>query len=908
MLFQSSRNKKQIRRKTRDEDDQQDENEQNQQQQQQKENDNNNSSAMNIEPITSSTKNIDINDVNNNSNSTNIEKNKSATVITKKKQQTTTTKKKSRLLSFGDDEDTSHDNGNDSGSNSDGNKQSVYSLQNQTLKKSQFSRASSDLAVNATHSSPIGEYTSEKLDLLRRDTSIRRTTNIGNQQENQQDIEIKNIIDLEDEYNGNQSSSQLPTFEQIKAAREKRQRMREGKDTATTSESSSSSNNISNQDDFIPLSTTISTARKDKNKDTRVKDKDDEEDDDDDDEEDVINTSKKDKNRIHFGDPGKSATSRFGNDENNYTNTIETGTSSSNKNNNSNKNILINNNDDDYDEEDDEELQRWQFDLMKKGGGIKENITIDSQLRKHQQDLLLQGGSSSSPVQQQQSIVNIVNGNGYSFIDSITKDISVALETLDEVHSNHRSELKRVENALLDAEETIKEIESKQHVDDDQLGYLYEFQSFINNMTGCLDEKIPLIEEYEYRLIDLEKDHAYALRKQINDHIKDLANTIEQQAQYDPLDATTAINSNNNDVDEFGRDRSYYENSSREKRMLLVQSKRKQQRNNNNNNNSGGNDNELESMEIDGSNNNNNSKNNNNSYSYEDLSDEEELFDDEDETHYREEKEKIEESLKSVLDDVDEDYCNISNIKERFQHWKIKDNSSYKKVHVSYILPALFAPFVRLQLIDWNPLHNINFDTLKWYTDLSDYGMINHKLDDDDPDANLIPKLIIKLVIPKVEEYTTFIWNPFSRKQTNNLKYTIEEIQVYLEDANDLLIISNKLFMTLAHSVDTLILPVVKDETVEDGNELIDFSKYMFKRCLRLLSAVSVCSSWLDRDNMVRLVLKDIFRSKLIPFVIVKPNNLKEQYVNEIFNCFSTSCLQKLQYSKENFIVELFQK
>ena len=76
----------------------------------------------------------------------------------------------------------------------------------------------------------------------------------------------------------------------------------------------------------------------------------------------------------------------------------------------------------------------------------------------------------------------------------------------------------------------------------------------------------------------------------------------------------------------------------------------------------------------------------------------------------------------AVFADVDEQYCKIAKIKERFERWKKEYSNSYKQAFISLSLPQLFSPFVRLQLLAREPLRD-GLDTMDWYKDLFEYGM-----------------------------------------------------------------------------------------------------------------------------------------------------------------------------------------
>lgn len=66
--------------------------------------------------------------------------------------------------------------------------------------------------------------------------------------------------------------------------------------------------------------------------------------------------------------------------------------------------------------------------------------------------------------------------------------------------------------------------------------------------------------------------------------------------------------------------------------------------------------------------------------------------------------EQLSSQAAAVFEDVVEEFWNLSLIKQRFEEWKFGVPESYEQVYVPLFLPKLFGPFVRLQLLQWNPL------------------------------------------------------------------------------------------------------------------------------------------------------------------------------------------------------------
>lgn len=70
-------------------------------------------------------------------------------------------------------------------------------------------------------------------------------------------------------------------------------------------------------------------------------------------------------------------------------------------------------------------------------------------------------------------------------------------------------------------------------------------------------------------------------------------------------------------------------------------------------------------------------------------------------------KEKIAsnmENASNIFNDASDDYVDISNILTRFIDWITVDNSSFEDAHIPICIPKLLSPFIRLQLLDWDPL------------------------------------------------------------------------------------------------------------------------------------------------------------------------------------------------------------
>ncbi|KFM74139.1 GC-rich sequence DNA-binding factor 1, partial [Stegodyphus mimosarum] len=143
-------------------------------------------------------------------------------------------------------------------------------------------------------------------------------------------------------------------------------------------------------------------------------------------------------------------------------------------------------------------------------------------------------------------------------------------------------------------------------------------------------------------------------------------------------------------------------------------------------------------------------------------------------------KENIIEEANSVFEDVVEEFGTLEGVMINFEKWKYEQIDSYCEAFVPLCLPKIFGTFVKLALLDWNPLTDEkDFEKSSWYRQLVYYGYSNLKLkdnDSEDPDTNLLPGIMEKIVLPKITGFIQNVWDPLSRKETSKLVKLITDL------------------------------------------------------------------------------------------------------------------------------------
>lgn len=85
-------------------------------------------------------------------------------------------------------------------------------------------------------------------------------------------------------------------------------------------------------------------------------------------------------------------------------------------------------------------------------------------------------------------------------------------------------------------------------------------------------------------------------------------------------------------------------------------------------------------------------------------------------TAFQSHRELLLQTAAHIFSDASEEYSQLSVVKERFEEWKREYSSTYRDAYMSLSAPSIFSPYVRLELLKWDPLHEkTDFLNMNWY-------------------------------------------------------------------------------------------------------------------------------------------------------------------------------------------------
>lgn len=224
-------------------------------------------------------------------------------------------------------------------------------------------------------------------------------------------------------------------------------------------------------------------------------------------------------------------------------------------------------------------------------------------------------------------------------------------------------------------------------------------------------------------------------------------------------------------------------------------------------------------------------------------------------------RDQITTSCDNVFADASEEFSSIRSIKQRFEEWKFKHPQTYQQAYCPLSIPQLFAPFVRLEIYKWNPLKTaIPIDKMNWFQELFAYGIQQGvQPAADDPDLDLVPSLVEKVVVPRCVKLLTHLWNPRSVEANHRAIELMNQLLIYIDPKSDLIKELLSAVLVSIQGVTETLPPSIKSEK-QLGLEL------------KLLRNIAEWFGFQEHnfpvlDHLGRIILDSLLNMRILPYM-----------------------------------------
>ncbi|KAJ7515184.1 hypothetical protein O6H91_22G004000 [Diphasiastrum complanatum] len=239
------------------------------------------------------------------------------------------------------------------------------------------------------------------------------------------------------------------------------------------------------------------------------------------------------------------------------------------------------------------------------------------------------------------------------------------------------------------------------------------------------------------------------------------------------------------------------------------------------------------------------------------------------ENAYQSGREEVLQTAERIFGDTSEDFSQLAMVKQKLEGWKQQYASAYRDAYMSLSAPAIFAPYVRLELLKWDPLYgDSGFDRMQWYTLLFDYGMPENgkELEQNDADSDLIPSLVEKVALPVLHHEIAHCWDRLSTRGTKNAVAAVQEILLYVPASSDSLQeLIGAIRMRLAEAVSAFQVPTWNLQVTNAVGQAARLSAQRFGSSVRLLRNVALWKDILALPVLEQLALEELLLGKILP-------------------------------------------
>ncbi|CAI9278140.1 unnamed protein product [Lactuca saligna] len=451
------------------------------------------------------------------------------------------------------------------------------------------------------------------------------------------------------------------------------------------------------------------------------------------------------------------------------------------------------------------------------------------------------------------------------------KALHESVRRLKETHGRTLTSLTKTDEKLSDSLAKVIALENALTVTGEKFIFMQKLRDYVSAICEFLQDKAPFIEELEYQMQKLHKERAEAIfERRAADSSDEL---MEAEASVNAAMVVFNKGGNTNSMveltvsqelrnlpvklDEFGRDINLQKRmdikrraESRQRRKARSDSKR------------------IQSMDPDSD-----------SHLVEGESSTDES-DSESRAAYESNRDQLLQIAGQIFSDADENFSQLSSVKERFEIWKKEYASSYQDAYMSLSIPAIFSPYVRLELLKWDPLHqDSDFIDMQWHELLFNYGQPEEesKIDPDDADVNLVPDLIEKVAIPILQHEIGQCWDTLSTMETKNAVSATNLVFRYVplssKPVTDLVAVLRD---RLSHAVADLMVPTWNSVVLKAVPNAARFAAYRFGMSVRLMKNICLWNNVLSTSIIERLALDELLSGKILPHLRSIQSNIHD--------------------------------
>uniref|UniRef100_A0A1B6M7W2 GCF C-terminal domain-containing protein n=2 Tax=Graphocephala atropunctata TaxID=36148 RepID=A0A1B6M7W2_9HEMI len=406
---------------------------------------------------------------------------------------------------------------------------------------------------------------------------------------------------------------------------------------------------------------------------------------------------------------------------------------------------------------------------------------------------------------------------------SVANRLKERLQELKEVHRRHTLDRDEKAKELEDLRAECVKIKAEAPTLADRFRFYQDLRGYVTDLVECLDEKVVIISAMEQRLLSLYRRRTSELTSRRRQDMRD---------QAEELAVSTKNTTPKRDDQQVRR---AAEREGRRIRRLKARETKSLQKHAEGMSS----DDEVTEMEL---------------------------------AMLRTQKEQIEKDARYVFEDALDEFSTVPGVLQRFDLWKRTDRDAYSEAYVHMCLPKALGPLIRLRILFWSPFieGGLDLDETRWNQQLLLYNIRDNETEDllrEDPDLELVPKCVEKIIIPKLDQLMGAQWDPMSTSQSlalvNVVTKLLQDYPTLGPNSKAFTLLINNIAEKMREAVDNDVFIPIYPRTIMDGR-MSAFFQRQFATSVKLLSNIVRWQGLLSDEVICEIALDSLLNRYLL--------------------------------------------
>lgn len=246
---------------------------------------------------------------------------------------------------------------------------------------------------------------------------------------------------------------------------------------------------------------------------------------------------------------------------------------------------------------------------------------------------------------------------------------------------------------------------------------------------------------------------------------------------------------------------------------------------------------------------------------------------------------KLLEAAAIIFEDTADEFRSLDPVATRFEEWKKKYPKDYATAYVPVALSQVFEPYVRMEMVRWNPLEGGRdgggeqggeaLEGFAWFERLFAYGQgegeggSEGEGEREDADERLVPVMVEKVVVGKLQQILEDCYDPVSGKETQRAVAAVQGLLIYEPGKHALEMLLRAPLTRIEEAITQVCLPLLKMEGIVEENEErgggMDYQRRQLFVAVKLFRNACAWHEVLAPRALAPLVLGKLLEGKISP-------------------------------------------